>query len=185
MRPIDPLDRRNEMRYDLHEPDTGPQGDRASYIVPARELSRFHLDQRVDIREWPVFASDGRLVGAVQRLMVEHASRKIRYVSVSLIRDAAHDYRPTQPGSVLVPVGVIRRLDDRQAVVLDGLTSSQLARAPRLRPRAVTRAEEDETLEVYGMPSSRELPTSDFYKSPNFDERRLSVADGDRSARPR
>lgn len=153
-------------------------GDRASYLVPARELSRFHLGrERVDIREWPVFASDGRLVGAVNRLMVETATKKIRYIAVSLIPEAAHDYRPTAPGSVLVPVGAIRRLDDRHAVVLQGLASGQLARAPRLRARAVMRADEDATLAVYGMPNSHQVPAADFYNGPNFDERRLSVAD--------
>jgi hypothetical protein len=164
------------MLNDLNGSGVLPPGDRASYIVPARELRRFHLgSDRVDIRDWPVFASDGRLVGAVQRLMVEHASTKIRYITVSLIRDAVHDYRPVQTGSVLVPVGLVRRLDDRQAVTLDGLASSQLARAPRLRARAVTRADEDETLAAYGIPNSRQIPAADFYKSPHFDERRLSV----------
>jgi len=162
------------MRDDLQD-HVWPPGDRASYIVPARELGRFHLGNRVDVREWPVFASDGRLVGAVKRLMVEHASKKVRYIAVSLIRDAVHDFQPTEPGNVLVPIGVVRRLDDRQAIVLDGLTSVQLARAPRLRARAVIRADEDATLAAYGMPNSRQVPAADFYKRPQFDERRLSV----------
>jgi hypothetical protein len=146
--------------------------------MPAGELSRFHLgSERVDIRGWPVFASDGRAVGAVDRLMVETSSKKIRYIGVSLIPHAEHDYKPTKPGSVLVPIGVVRRLDDRQAVVLEGLASGRLASAPRLHVRAVTRGDEDATLAVYGMPNSRELPAADFYKGPNFDERRLSVAE--------
>jgi len=153
-------------------------GERASYLVAARELSSFHLGRGlVDIREWPVFASDGRLVGAVNRLMVEAATKKIRYVSVSLIPEAAHDYRPTAPGSVLVPIGAVRRLDDRQAVVLENLTSVQLARVPRLRARPVMRADEDATLAVYGMPNSHQGSGADFYNGPNFDERRLSVDD--------
>ncbi len=164
------------MAHHLSESGAWPPGDRASYIVPARELSRFQLgSDRVDIRDWPAFASDGRLVGAVKRFMVEHATRKIRYIAVSLIRDAVHDYQPTAPGSVLVPIGLVRRLDDRQAVIIDGLTCWALALAPRLRPRAVPRADEDETLAVYGMPNSREVSAADFYKSPHFDERRLSV----------
>jgi hypothetical protein len=162
------------MRDDLQE-HVWPPGDRASYIVPARELGRFHLGNRVDVREWPVFASDGRLVGAVKRLMIEHASKKVRYIAVSLISDAVHDLQPTQPGSVLVPVGLVRRLDDRQAIVLEGLASNQLARAPRLRARAVVRADEDATLAAYGMANSREVSAADFYKNPRFDERRLYV----------
>jgi hypothetical protein len=160
----------------LTESGAWPPGDRASYIVPARELSHFRLgSDRIDIRDWPVFASDRRLVGAVKRLMVEHSTKKIRYIAVSLIRDAVHDYTPTTPGSVLVPIGLVRRLDDRQAVLIDRLTSRELAQAPRLRPRAITRADEDETLAVYGLPGSREVSAADFYRSPHFDERRLSV----------
>jgi len=155
-----------------------PSGNRASYVVPMRELSRFRLgDGRVDIRGWRVFGSDERLVGAVDRLMVEAASKRIRYIAVSLVSDAGHDYKPKRAGSVLVPIGVVRRVDERHAVTLDGLPSDLISSAPILRARAVTRADEDETLAVYGMPTSHELPAADFYKSPNFDESRATVAD--------
>ena len=152
--------------------------NRSSYVVAARELSRFRLgEQRVDVRGWPVFADDGPLVGAIDRLMVEPLTCKIRYVVVALIRAATSD-SGARPGSVLVPVGVVRRLDDRQAVVLDGVTTGQLASAPRLENRAVTRAEEDATLAAYGMPNSLHLKPTDFYRHPNFDESRLSIAVG-------
>ncbi len=149
----------------------------SSHLMAARELSRFKLgEDHVDIRRWPVFTSDGRLVGAVDRLMVEPLSRKIRYIAVALIREAVNDYRYIGPGSVLVPIGLVRRLDDREAVVIDALASFHLASAPRLRARAVTRAEEDATLAAYGMPTSREIPAADFYKNQNFDEDRIRVA---------
>ncbi len=39
------------------------EANHASHLMPARELSRFKLgDKHVDIRRWPVFTSDGRLV---------------------------------------------------------------------------------------------------------------------------
>ncbi len=151
--------------------------DHSSHLIPARELTRFKLgEERVDIRRWPVFTSDGRLVGAVDRLMVETSSKKIRYIAVALIREAVNDYSAVVPGSVLVPVGALRRLDDLEAIILDELASFQLARAPRLRARPVTRADEDATLAAYGMPTSREIPAADLYKNPNFDEDRIHVA---------
>ena len=160
-----------------NEPVSWIPTDHSSHLMPARELTRFKLgEERVDIRRWPVFTSDGRLVGAVDRLMVEASSKKIRYISVALIREAVNDYRSIVPGSVLVPIGLVRRLDDREAIVIDALASFQLAGAPRLRARAVTRAEEDATLAAYGMPTSREIPAADFYKNQNFDEDRISVA---------
>ncbi len=161
-----------------HRQSAPGQRNRASYLVAARELNRFHLgDGRVDIRDWPVFASDGSLVGAVDRFMVEMSSKRIRYVAISLVRYADHDSKPTRVGSVLVPIGVIRRLDDRHAVMLNGLAPEQVLSAPRLHACAVTRDDEDATLAVYGMPNSRELPVADFYKSPNFDEGTLTVAE--------
>ncbi|HJP86825.1 MAG TPA: PRC-barrel domain-containing protein [Gemmatimonadaceae bacterium] len=149
--------------------------DHASYVVPASELVRFKLGgERVDIRRWPVFAADGRWVGSVDKLMVDTVSHKIRYISVSLISSAVHDYRPVAIGSVLVPIGVVRRLDDCKAIKLSMIKSSSLARAPRLRRRAVTRGDEDEALGTYEMSTSRQIHSADFYKRPEFDESSLS-----------
>lgn len=150
---------------------TSHSNHRASYVLPARELARFRLgEERVDIRRWPVFASDGRLVGAVDKLMVEAASRKVRYVTVSLIETAVHDYSPTAAGSVLVPIGVVERLDDRQAITLNQLNSKAVGGAPRLPARAITRGDEDATLARYGMSTSREIAATDFYERPEFDD---------------
>jgi len=144
---------------------------RASYVLPARELVRFRLgEERVDIRRWPVFAADGRLIGAVDKLMVEAASKKVRYVTVSLIETAVHDYSPTPAGSVLVPIGVVQRLDDRQAITLARLESKAVGSAPRLPSRAITRGDEDATLAGYGMSTSREVAATDFYERPEFDD---------------
>ncbi|MEO8580588.1 MAG: PRC-barrel domain-containing protein [Gemmatimonadales bacterium] len=146
----------------------------ASYVLPARQLPRFQLgDDRVDIISWPVFAADGRLVGAVEKLIVQPVPQKVRYISVSLITHAAHDYRPNEVGSVLVPIGVVRRIDDRQAVTLDTISSSELAVAPRLRARAITRGDEETTLAAYGMPTSLESRAADFYKRSFFDDSTL------------
>lgn len=150
--------------------------NRASYVIAARELARFRLgDGRVDVRSWPVFASDGLLIGAVDRLMVEPSSQRVRYLSVSMLADADREHHPTILGSALVPVGMARRLDEREVIVIDDLTSAQLEEAPRLSNRAVMRADEDAALTAYGLPSSRELPAADFYKRPEFDERTLSA----------
>ena len=151
--------------------------ERASYLVPARELAYFRLGGgRVDIRRWPVFSADDRLVGAVDKLLVEAASKKVRYLSVSLNERAVHDYRPIAVGSVLVPIGVVKRLDDRQAIKLDRINSRALGDAPRMPARAINRGDEDNTLACYGMSTSREIPAADFYKRPEFDERTIGSA---------
>ncbi|MEO8909805.1 MAG: hypothetical protein ABI408_06205 [Gemmatimonadaceae bacterium] len=83
--------------------------------------------------------------------------------------------RPIAVGSVLVPIGVVQQLDDREAIKLDGISSGDLASAPRLRARAITRDDENAALAEYGMSTSRELPAADFYKRPEFDEAPLTV----------
>jgi hypothetical protein len=150
------------------------KGDRISHLVAARELERFHLGaERVDIRSWNVLSSDGRLVGVVDRLLVETATGRVRYASVVLAPLDASEEPAIAPGSVLVPVGSIRQIADRRLVVLDDLTSEDLVRAPRLPRRAITRADEDATLAAYGIATSREIPEGQMYTRPHFDERRL------------
>ena len=146
-----------------------------SHLLAARELATFRLGpQRVDVREWQVFASDGRAVGVVDRLYVEIASGFVRYVSIRLTQHAEHDERPTRPGCVLVPIGLVRRYDEQRALSLDALTSDVIAAAPRLPSRPPNRADEDATLAAFGMATSRDLPGGDLYSGIGFDESRLA-----------
>jgi hypothetical protein len=107
--------------------------------------------------------------------MVESATGKVRYASVALVHHAADDNRSTPIGSVLVPIGAVRRLDHRHAVAIDALTSDLLVAAPRLHARPVTRADEDATLAVYGMATSRHVAADALYDRPQFDEGRLML----------
>jgi hypothetical protein len=155
---------------------SGHADNRASYVIAARELAHFDLGgDRVDVRNWPVFAADGLLVGAVDRLMVEPSSQRVRYLAVSILADADRETHPAILGSALVPVGMARRLDEREVIMIDALTSAQLEAAPRLSKRTVMRADEDAALAAYGLPNSCEIPAADFYKRPQFDERSLSA----------
>ena len=72
------------------------------------------------------------------------------------------DNRPIATGSVLVPIGVGRRLGEREAIKLDGISSGALASAPSLRARAITRDDENAALAEYGMSTSHGLPAADF-----------------------
>jgi hypothetical protein len=159
------------------ERSTAAPEDHISHLAIMRELAGFHLaDGQIDVRHWPVFTSDSRLVGAIDRLMVETTTRRIRYACVSLIHHAASDRRPTPTGYVLVPVGLMRRLDDRNIVVLDALTSESVVKAPRIRMRPVTRGDEQATLVTYGLPASADGRGNGFYASPHFDEDPLLLA---------
>jgi hypothetical protein len=109
--------------------------------------------------------------------MIEPLTQRVRYVAVSLLAGADREWHPSILGSVMVPVGLVQRRDERQVLQIDGLTSEQLANAPRLLSRAVMRADEDATLAAFGLPNSTDSPAADFYKKPLFDERSVRIAD--------
>lgn len=153
-----------------------PNAGRASYVGAARELLAFDLGTvRVDIRGWSVFASDSRRVGTVDRFMVEQATKRVRYVSLVLTTDAVPT-GSTLAGSVLIPIGLVRRYDRQQAVVLVGLTSAMVASAPRLHARPVMRADEDATLSAFGLPTSEDV-AGNLYDCAHFDERCLLLSE--------
>jgi hypothetical protein len=146
---------------------------RVSHLVPARELERFALGvERVDIRRWPAFGSDGLYVGMVDRLLVETGTGKIRYASVTIAVPLAPGGSRAPTGSVLVPIGLVHPLFDREEIVIDYLSADMLAAAPRLHARPITRSDEDATLASYHMATSRDVGDL-LYGGPNFDERRL------------
>lgn len=141
-----------------------------SELIRVRELADFDLgEERVDVRGWQVYSHDAQLVGLVDALFVDMRTRAVRYLGVSLT-----DSRTNLPtGMVLAPIGAASRPGDRRVVVLNALSATQLAGAPRIRNRPVTRADENATLAAYGMATSRDVPSGQLYSGPNFDERRL------------
>ena len=151
------------------------QPQRPSNVVAARELLGFSLPgwQR-DVRRWPVYSCDAKRVGAVDALLVELQTKRVRYIAVTLDDEALPS--PVW-GRVLVPVGAARRVDERGFVVLDTLTAQQLVEAPRLAVRPVTRSDEDATLAAFGMLTSSDLPAGDLYCGPRFDDQALLAAD--------
>lgn len=155
------------------------QPQRPSNVVAARELQGFSLPaSHRDVRRWPVYSCDAQFVGAVDALFVELQTKRVRYISVAL--DHARWVSPVW-GRVLVPVGAARRVDTPGFVVLDALSAQELADAPRLAVRPVTRSDEDATLAAFGMLASGERPAGDLYGGPHFDDRALlgpDAADG-------
>jgi hypothetical protein len=146
---------------------------RVSGLSAAKELLGFRLaDPAVDVRGWSVQAADERHAGIVSGLLVDIHTRRVRYLAVAL--DVALDRRARSrdPGTVMIPVGMARRADDARTVLLDGITSSMMIRAPRIPARAIMRADEDATLAVYGLPSSG-ISERDMYASAHFDDSRL------------
>jgi sporulation protein YlmC with PRC-barrel domain len=150
------------MQYD---PD-----QRVSSLTPAWDLQGFRLpDAYADVRGWEVFAYDGTFVGTVSRFIVDTRTRVIRYVAVMLKGAQFGRSSIVTPRNVLVPVGLVRRVDDRHVIELEQITTAQLARAPRLPMRAIIRADEYATLATYGLAALWEMATEVMYSTPFFD----------------
>ncbi|MEO5568486.1 MAG: hypothetical protein ABIR92_08340 [Gemmatimonadaceae bacterium] len=156
-------------------------GDRVCHLAVMRELEGFQLGQgRADVRHWPVFTSESQLAGAIDRLMVQTPARRIRYACV-LLSHSAIGKRPTTAGHVLVPIGLMRRFDDRNIIMLETLTIQALETAPRVHARPVTRGDENATLAAYGLPTSHDVPPDEFYAGAHFEEGKLLRAAPGRS----
>jgi hypothetical protein len=151
--------------------------DRSSALTAARELEGFRLSPSApDVRGWMVLSCDGAIAGRVARLFVDIKTRKVRYIEVVL-----DGTRPRAPWldrhAVLVPVGIARRLDDTRSVLVD-LSAEALGRAPRIPRRAVTRDDENATLEAYGLPVSPGASDWHRFESEHFDDSRLLAPAG-------
>jgi hypothetical protein len=138
-----------------------------SALLRAREMTSFRFGgQVVDVRGWPVFASDARYVGVVSALLVEVRTRRVRYLDVEL--PATKSGRPT--GGVLVPIGLARRPDNRQVVVLTDIHASELTTAPHAPARRpVTHADELAALRAFGIGTAERQSVQELYRGPSFD----------------
>jgi sporulation protein YlmC with PRC-barrel domain len=147
---------------------------RATCVGAAREIQHFELgERRADVRGWTVITGDERIAGVVDKLMVDLKTKEVRYLAVTLAAKALDGAGSSQRGQVLVPIGLVTRVAERRCLVLESLTLTQLVSAPRIRNRPLTRADEDATLSVYGMDTSRDIPHDEFYNRDLFDERGL------------
>lgn len=152
-------------------PSTDARSLRFSALQPARNLQRFTLgDASPDIRGWDVISMDQRYVGTVSRLIVEMRTRRVRYVVIALDASLERRRRPSM-NAVLVPVGLARRADDCQAILLDVARADSLQVAPRIPDRPIRRDDEEQTLAALGLPA---LAAGDApYAASHFDERQL------------
>lgn len=145
---------------------------RESHVRRAREMFGFAFDShRVDVRGWNVYSRDAQLVGAVESLFVDTHTKAVRYLGI-----AACDSGSAAPrGTVVVPVGLALRPVDRRVVVLDSLSAAQIASAPRLANRALTRADEYAALAALGVATSSDVDMPNLYTGARFAERALFV----------
>lgn len=142
----------------------------ASGLRRAREIPRFVFDgTRTDVRGWRVYSRDAHRIGVVESMLVDMYSNAVRYLGIAL-DDVETDIGR---GTVLVPIGAAARAKRVPVVVLPTISSGQLAAAPRMTQRPVTRADEGASLASLGIATAGEPGTEDFYSMPVFSESRL------------
>ncbi|MFC0677798.1 DUF2382 domain-containing protein [Lysobacter korlensis] len=83
-----------------------------------------------DIRGWSVRTSDGRKIGEVDSLIVDTTAMQVRYLDIDLDRKAL-DLKEDR--HVLVPIGGARLDDDKDDVLLTGITGAELLAMPPYR----------------------------------------------------
>ena len=149
---------------------------RVSELTIARDLQGFTLATAApDVRGWHVIASDQQSVGTVTRLIVEMRTSIVRYLIVELAPGLERRSRPVFTSSVMIPIGLARRVDDLRTVPLERVTSDALRRMHRIPPRPITRLDEEETLRALGLPPlAQQRPEhpyagAHFSTSPLFD----------------
>ncbi|MGI8507713.1 MAG: DUF2382 domain-containing protein [Gemmatimonadaceae bacterium] len=163
-------------------------------VAPLSDLGAFQVaDGFPDPRGWDVIASDGMKVGKVHELIVDTGTMRTRYLDIRLDTDIAGD---GDDRDVLLPSGAAR-LDDRDDhLVLDSMTTAQIAALPVYAHGDITREYENSVLSSMpgGMPGSvaagatratapaapPNTPSADddYYSSHHFDDSRFSARGG-------
>lgn len=144
--------------------------DRTDRIVPLDELKDYKVaDRDPDVRGWDVFDVRGEKIGEVDRLLVDTATLKVRYLDVDL-----DDGIATGDRHVLVPIGYAR-LDEREDhVFVDRITAAQLASVPAYVNEPLTREYEDELRSHFDSQAPRAIETQpDFYAHESYDDTRF------------
>jgi uncharacterized protein (TIGR02271 family) len=83
-----------------------------------------------DIRGWSVRTSDGRKIGEVDSLIVDTDAMQVRYLDIDLDRKGL-DLKEDR--HVLVPISGARLDDDKDDVLLTGITGAELLAMPPYR----------------------------------------------------
>jgi photosynthetic reaction center H subunit len=125
-------------------------------VVPLKQLDDFKVASGdPDVRGWEVMSADGRRIGEVEELLVDTSAMKVRYLDVEVEKGmvAAGDDR-----HVLIPIGYARLERERDCVIVDNLSASELGGLPAYDHRPLTRDFETSVRDSF---SSRGTGTSD------------------------
>ena len=103
--------------------------DSSIRVAPLASLAQIGVgSDEPDIRGWPVVTNDGQRVGRVRDLLVELATREVRYLDVAFdlaLADGRPDLR------LAIPIGCARAGTRRNLVNVRCASRDQISHAPR------------------------------------------------------
>lgn len=144
--------------------------DAIDRVVPLDQLDDFKVAEGdPDVRGWEVQAADGRRIGEVDDLLIDTGARKVRYLDV----DLADDFAAGEDRHILVPIGYARLDESDDRVLVDSLTSSELATMPVYDHAPLTREYETDLRGRFDRDSVQRSTDSDFYASDLYDSDRF------------
>ena len=124
-----------------------------------------------DVRGWPVMTNEGQRVGRVRELLVELATRQVRYLDIGLdlaMADGRPDLR------LAIPIGCARAGTKRNLVNIRCVTREQFRHAPRHSAELLT-LDDEIAIRRFFTSGPRGLVVAadgaDFYAGPDFDDR--------------
>lgn len=102
-------------------------GDR--HLASLDELEGFEVAHGdPDPRGWDVLSSDGKTVGAVSELIIDTSALKVRYLDCDLDEDALG--LEDRDRHILIPAGYARLDEERERVIVDAISSSNIQALP-------------------------------------------------------
>jgi hypothetical protein len=139
-------------------------------VAPLASLTRLGVGRdEPDIRGWPVVTNDGQRVGRVRDLLVELATREVRYLDVAFDLALAGG-RPDL--HVAIPIGCARAGTRRNLVNVRCVSRDQILHAPRHGAGLFTIDDEHASRRFFGSADAGVVPAADggnFYAGPDFE----------------
>jgi sporulation protein YlmC with PRC-barrel domain len=107
----------------------GTNRDPNEKLAPIGDTDFKVASEDPDPRGWHVLSADGRRVGKIDDLIVDQQAAKVRYLVCDLDEDEL-GIKEDRDRHVLIPVGFARLIEKEKRVVVDTISSEDVATMP-------------------------------------------------------
>ncbi len=121
-------------------------------LVALNDLSDYKVaDEDPDIRGWDVLTADRKKIGEVHELIVEPSAMRVKYLDIELDKE----FRGKDDRHVLIPIEKARLNEDEDDVLVDRISSEELAALPNFDHQDISPDYEDSVWRSFGAESAR------------------------------